>query len=429
MEAAHTPSSGIVDDKDDDDMDAMDHQDTHPASPSDQTLLTQEFASPASASVSSVATRSSNRRRTSPGDPTTEYRSTPDKNDNENGSANGNTASSPQCLTQDLETAIQGQVVDNQDDNQASPSASINNDDNDNNNIAEVIISATSSDDDDSSEDEDDDDENGPNSLSLMDRRKRNVERNQAVLNRLGLVYGIASKRKFPFGKKSAAAMDDNGEEDPEEPTKCRGMLLSTPIAVPKAVGNEAVGYDDNASDNHDLEGLASLQSMFSHRQAPIRKLYSVLATAASQSQSQLQSQSGTHGSRSRPETSRFVPAPIIVTGSSGSGKTAILRATVQAIEKGNRVARDTSRAHDATVQAKVNVKDGGDCDGTQVVSAYINCATMDVSSIDELVTNAHNQFQEAVKKLSGNATVSTKIRSKRRKKRSSYVVTDQGKE
>jgi hypothetical protein len=486
MEAAHTQSSEIVDtpisgsrrdtDNDDDedededvdmDIDAMDHKDTHQASPSDQTLLTQEFASPASASASasSAATRSSSRRRTSRNghdngngssrggiimdNHASPSADTDDHDNNENGN-NGNTASSPQCLTQDPDTTSQDQAQESQDD-QASPSARINNNDNDvdnnnnnngGNNNNEANSAASSDDNDDSSED-DDDDENEPNNLSntLMDRRKLNIQRNQALMNRLDLAYGFTSKRKMPSDKATTTTTTmeglDNGEEDPEEPTKRRGMLLSTTTAetvTPNVIGSNEAVVDDatinataNADDDHDLDGLASVQSMFSHRQAPIRKLYSVLAAAASQSQAGTHSH-GSH-SRSRPETtSRFVPAPMFVTGSSGSGKTAILRATVQAIEKGNRVVRDS---RDAAASAAVNakVKEGSYSDGTRVVSAYINCATLDVSSIDELVTHAHNQFQSGIQKLSsGNAaTAKTKGRSKRHKKRkSSSVTTDQ---
>jgi hypothetical protein len=428
MEATtHTPSSDIIDtarrrddtdndnDNDEDTDDAIDHNETHLASPSDQTLLTQEFASPASAvSVSSAATRSSTRRRTSR------------NGNNDNGSANGNTASSPQCLTQDPETIRQDQAEDNQDD-QASPSARINNDDNDDNDVDnnDGANSATSSDDyddnddEDSSEEEDDDDENemNPNALAMMARRESNIRRNKAFMDSLDLAQGIT-----PKPDKSNTTLD-NGEDDPEEPPKRRGMLLSTTTtsAATVVVGDDSnANTNTSANDDHNLDGLASLQSMFCHRHAPIRKLYSVLAAAASQSQSQ--SQSGAqYSSRSRLETtSRFIPAPIIVTGSSGSGKTAILRATVQAIENGNRVPA-----------AKGKVKDGDD-DGTQVVSAYINCATLDVASIDELVTHAHSQFQASIQKLSGIATVRKKNRSKRRKKKrkKSSATTDQaGKE
>jgi hypothetical protein len=428
---------------DDEDMDAMDPQDTQQASPSDQTLLTQEFASPASA-ASSAATRSSNRHRTSVnddgngngnGDSRGNHSSPTDKDghdNDDNGSANGNTASSPQCLTQDPDTTRQDQAVDNQDE-QASHSAGLSNDDNDveNNDAANSATSSDDDDDDDASSEEDDDeddDENNPNTLSIMARREFNVKRNEAFMDSLDLANGITPKRKPPSADKSNTTID-NGEDDPEEPPKRRGMLLSTAttsITVPKAtaIGNEAEIDDSNAvttidaSDDHDLDGLASLQSIFCHRQAPIRKLYSVLAAAASQSQSQ--SGTHTHGSRSGSETaSRFVPAPIFVTGSSGSGKTAILRATVQAIEKGNRVPA-----------VKGKVKD--DDDGTRVVSAYINCATLDVASIDELVTHAHNQFQAGIHKLSGKATVRKKGKSKRHKKKrkKSSLTTDRaGKE
>jgi hypothetical protein len=429
-----------IDNDNDEDMDVMGQTETHPASPSDQTLLTQEFASPASASVSSAATRSSSRNDNGNGssrvDRIRDNHASPSDKDNDENGDNDYTASSPQCLTQDPETTRQDQAVDNQDD-LASPSAKINSDDNyvDNNDGADSATGSDDDDDDDDSSEEDDDDENeiNPNTLSLMDRRELNLIRNKAFAARLDLANGITPKRKPPADNTTTTL--ENGEDDPEEPTKRRGMLLSpspspttttttTTTAVPNtnAMGDQEVVDNVNVSDDRDLDGLASLQSMFCHRQAPIRKLYSVLAAAASQSQSPSQSGTLAHSSRScsRAETtSRFVPAPIIVTGSSGSGKTAILRATVHAIEKGNRVPA-----------VKGKVKDSGD--GTQVVSAYINCATLDVASIDELVTHAHNQFQTGIQKLSGNSTVRKKGRSKRHKKKrkKSSVVTDQaGKE
>jgi hypothetical protein len=403
----------------DDEVDVMGPAETNPASPSDHTLLTQEFPSPA-ASASSAATRSSRRssRNGNGGSRVDKRSSHPDNNDHaahpDNSVHQQKTAFPPQdsssseCLTQDPNTARQDQAVDNH-DGIKSPTAQMATGDDDDNNTNKInnddddeeVNSATSFSDDDVSSEEDD----KPNNLSLMDRRKRNMERNQLRLNNIGLEYGMTAKRKRSVDKTTESLNDKDLLEDPGEPTKRRGMLLTTAVTtvttVPEANGKVAV------VDVDDLDGISSLQRMFPHRQAPIRKLYSLLATAASQSGADDISCSG-------PEARRFVPAPIFVTGSSGSGKTAVLRATVQAIEKGNRVrgGRDSVKVEN---------------DGTQVVSAYINCATLDDPTIGELVTNAHNQFLMGVRKLSGNAKA--KGRSKRYKRKSSSVVTDQGNE
>jgi Cdc6-like AAA superfamily ATPase len=243
-------------------------------------------------------------------------------------------------------------------------------------------------DEDESSSSEDDDDEpNDRNVLSLMDRRKRNMERNQAFLNRIGLAYGITSKRKRTLTKKSTA-QDDDDDSTAVVVKKRRGMLL---LPTPTAFNSSSNPIPATSQNSGFVE---SLLTTFPHRQPQIRKLSSLLTAAAAQS-CPATAVASTCSETPIVHTIVHVPAPILVTGANGSGKTCILRAIV------NGILQQQEQQHGSA---------------SKVVSAYTNCATLDVPSIDELVTSAFNQFQAAVERLSGDKNASTKL--KRRKKK-----------
>ena len=118
---------------------------------------------------------------------------------------------------------------------------------------------------------ESDDDEA---SVSLLERRARNVERNQDLLARLGMDFGAIRPKKK---RKTAPVVKESVEPQKAEAEPPRGMLLATPSS--------------------------SLSTDFPFRQAQIRKLQALLEHSC---------------------------VPILVSGPGGTGKTAVVQACIR---------------------------------------------------------------------------------------------------
>ena len=111
-------------------------------------------------------------------------------------------------------------------------------------------------------------------SVSLLERRARNVERNQDLLARLGMDFGAIRPKKK---RKTAPVVKESVEpQKAEEPP--RGMLLAAPSSA--------------------------LSTDFPFRQAQIRKLQALLGHSC---------------------------VPILVSGPGGTGKTAVVQACIRA--------------------------------------------------------------------------------------------------
>jgi hypothetical protein len=177
------------------------------------------------------------------------------------------------------------------------------------------------------------------NELSLMQKRAKNEQRNQAFLSRIGLEYGMgtsSSKAKEPKRKAAASTSKEKVE------VKKRGMLLPT-----------SHNRRDDRKNTRAKPSFENLSVQFPFRESEMRKLTGYLEAGAAQI------------------NNSFVPAPVFVTGPAGVGKTAIVRACVD--------------------YAKQRV-DGGQPHATFLESC-VNCSALDESSIDDLCRKVYRQF------------------------------------
>jgi Cdc6-like AAA superfamily ATPase len=144
--------------------------------------------------------------------------------------------------------------------------------------------------------------------------------------------------------------VDEKGVEE-DSPQKelgpPRGMLIKM---------NTGIDLQTKDSTLTTTNAAKSLQTRYPHRESQIRLLTSLLSATMSQ----------TSRYSPRSNISTYVPAPIFVTGPSGTGKTAICRDVVGALDK----------------------------TASGVASAYVNCAILEPSSIDRLVSSAFTQLK-----------------------------------
>ena len=181
------------------------------------------------------------------------------------------------------------------------------------------------------------DDPNRTIELSLMQKRAKNEQRNQAFLSRIGLEYGMkpAAQPKAPKRKAAPSPSKITVEVKVEK----RGMLLPT--------------YRDVEFSSSGKPLVSDIFREFPFRESEITKLIAHLETGAAQIKNP------------------FVPDPLFVTGSAGVGKTAVIRACVDYIKQ------------------SVN----GNDQTALVLSSYVDCAALDESSVDELARVVYRQL------------------------------------
>jgi hypothetical protein len=179
--------------------------------------------------------------------------------------------------------------------------------------------------------------------LTLSERRLQNDERNAKYLSYLESKYEkVVPKAKPKRTDKEVDEEDVEEESLKKEIGPPRGMLIKM---------NTSIDLQTKDSTPTPTNASKSLQTRYPHRESQIRLLTSLLSATMTQA------------SRYSPDPNlpAYVPAPIFVTGPSGTGKTAICRDVVDALDK--------------TVSG--------------VTSAYVNCAIIEPSSIDRLVSSA----------------------------------------
>jgi len=219
--------------------------------------------------------------------------------------------------------------------------------------------------DDTSDDDEDEEEDEGPK-MTMLEIRAMKVKRNQELLERLGLASGFSgssgARGGSGGGKKAgrddvdAEEKDDSSVDEENEPRQARGMLLTTPLigqsgdlgaeGIEERVGVFPQGFDVNRR-------LDELYDKYPFRESQLRQLLGVLAPIDPPPQ----------------ETTAVAPAPILISGPSGTGKTAIVQDLLRLLAE----------------------RQGP----SSTATAYVNCATLDSpSSIEELTSVAYKQFE-----------------------------------
>lgn len=211
--------------------------------------------------------------------------------------------------------------------------------------VSSPAARSTTADMDQEAESSSDDDEN--HGLSLLQKRAKNEQRNQAFLSRIGLEYGMGQmfKRKAPKRKKvhPENATNLSSENTTNQEVQKRGMLLATTSFV----------KDGARASSSERPLLSEIFHQFPFRQTEISKLTGYLEAGAAQVKNS------------------FVPAPIFVTGPTGVGKTAIVRTCVDWVKRRQNGIQQT----------------------TVVLASYVNCSALDEPSIDDLTRNIYRQL------------------------------------
>lgn len=206
-------------------------------------------------------------------------------------------------------------------------------------------------------------------SLPLLEKREKNLERNAQRHREL---FGDQSKKSNAKKRKTLGRKKEELDADIPE-SKPRGMLMKkTALSLQESQGIK--------------EHMVELLERYPHRGRQIQQLISLFRATIGQA---------SHDSRT---TSVFVPAPVFVLGNSGTGKTSVVRAALE-----------------AACQNKEGAASAG--------SAYVNCHTLEPSTIGRLVTSMYNQLQPDEYR--------DQIRQKRRQSRRKKVfsLTDQSAE
>jgi hypothetical protein len=212
-------------------------------------------------------------------------------------------------------------------------------------------------------------------SLTLLEKQERNIERNAQRHREL---FGDKLKERKSSKLRNFASKKEEYDDDDISESKPRGMLMKN-IDRPfkTAELEETIGIKQRMSE---------LLERYPHRGPQVRQLMSLFRATIRQ---------GSGGQGFRTTSSVFVPAPVFVMGASGTGKTSVVRATLETASQ----------------------KQGS---ASNVGSAYVNCSTLEPSTIARLVTSLYNQLQpEEYRDLK---------RHKRREKRKRNGVSFSGK-
>ena len=190
------------------------------------------------------------------------------------------------------------------------------------------------------------DDESSGDELNLLESRSRNIQRNEEMLRRLGLFHGVeerSRKKRRPMRKRQRKCESIVSEDE----TQKRGMLLRPP--------RSDLSYDNLRTTKASYRTVAELESLYPFREAQINKLTALLEAASMETS----------------ENGAFVPAPIIVQGANGTGKTAVVRSVVEYV-----VSRHQTKG---AVPA--------------IADTYVDCSALDFPSIDEVLGAIYNEI------------------------------------
>eukprot|EP00980_Cylindrotheca_fusiformis_P031331 scaffold26184_cov132-Cylindrotheca_fusiformis.AAC.5 len=205
--------------------------------------------------------------------------------------------------------------------------------------------------------------------MTLMEKRERNIERN-AVRHRE--LFGDDQLLLLKEIKKSNHRRRKKDEYEwivPE--SKPRGMLIKKPSrSIP-------LQQETTTTTKGIKQQMNELFERYPRREKQIRQLMSLFRATMGQAT--------TTTTRvccgSVPPVSVYVPAPIFVLGSSGTGKTSVVRETLDVAT--------TAAATTATPLGKVNEKSTSSVAGI----AYVNCSILEPSTTARLVSSIYSQL------------------------------------
>jgi Cdc6-like AAA superfamily ATPase len=263
-----------------------------------------------------------------------------------------------------------------------------------------------SSEDDSSSSDEEEEEEGVP--LSLEERMVRNQQRNAEFLQSLNEKYqdqvpaelkpkpaAAAAAARKQRKKKSSSRLD---EETPAE--HGGGMLRHKPPSHHDVSTSLAATTTTTTTASIPLlaQRLHSLTRQYPYREGQIRHLTAMLHGSMGSGRGVVVQQNNQLVSSSSSLEAVHVPAPIFISGPRGAGKTSVVKDVLTMLEADNHhhqqqcPDRSTPRLH----------------------SAYINCVTLEPSSIERLVADAYKQLRPESSASSSGRHYGRRLRKRR---------------
>ena len=203
------------------------------------------------------------------------------------------------------------------------------------------LHSSGSSDDDESSISSSD-----SNEPDILKKRERNVMRNDLFLSKLHAKYHSVPTtfEKYPRIKVGNVYRDDLGIEYAMVET--RGMLFNNRHRLISSKRVESTSFY--------RKGVRRLRELYPFREYQINILSSLIDASVGQIR------------RCQQSDCVYVPAPMLVTGPNGTGKTSVVRDVINAVKRGRE---------------------------SLLKYAYVDCAILEPSSIDRLVASAVSQL------------------------------------
>jgi hypothetical protein len=214
---------------------------------------------------------------------------------------------------------------------------------------------------------------------TLTERRAYNIQRNNALLSRLGMIHNNAEASSKSTTKRNSAVLTS----DPVRiDTKCRGMIIPTCWL---SMERQQQRLDPSIlTSRSSSPSLQHLYHRYPNRSVQIRKLYSLLSVPIMATASSTQ----------------FVPPPIFVTGPSGSGKTGIVRDVVLHCCCCCYMENGTSK--DDSSESKPPPKLPPQ---RLALRAYMDCGTLDSNNMEEFFSSAYSQWMSQIPSTDRNTT------------------------
>lgn len=213
------------------------------------------------------------------------------------------------------------------------------------------------------------------NPMTLMEKRQRNQERNavrhQQLFGEYQTAMGISENKKK--GRKKNPQYESDDDENDAKP-RARGMLMkrtSGPLTLSKSFPQR----------------VKDMEEQYPHREPQIRQLLSLFQSTIGQVPSRVQKPQ---------QSSGFVPAPLFVIGSNGTGKTSVVRDALDL----------------ALTYSSPSTSNADEVSHSEV--ALINCATLDPATIGGLTVSISQQLRPSVKRRHS--------KTKRRKRKRNHI-------
>ena len=235
--------------------------------------------------------------------------------------------------------------------------------------------------------------------MTLTERRARNIERNQKVLSNLGMMHNHQFDRVIKVGRsKSKPSKSDSTVEVMDHTTKSllssgplrRGMILPSCWALQQRRPLEP----PTSSDTRISSTLLQLQQRYPHRSTQIRKLYSLISVPIHLSRNNATTTTHHHHHHHHHHHTPFVTPPIIVTGPAGCGKTSIVRDVVTHL-----CTPPTTVPQPGVASSSSSPSSKSQSPPLVALHAYVDCTTLDHIHIDEFISNVYTQWYQQVPK------------------------------